>query len=138
MKAERHKLARQAGGGFWLSAPKPFNKIGVIMGNISETGLFEKLENSQEYESEEMESQEKESFKALSRKDGSYISLANDLLTNRKVVSVRRVVIAEEKLGDNYTNHIVIKLDDGTEIWSRNIAIYNPDKDGHSFYTGIK
>ena len=40
MKAERHKLARQAGGGFWLSAPKPFNKIGVIMGNISETILF--------------------------------------------------------------------------------------------------
>ena len=50
MKAERHKLARQAGGGFWLSAPKPFNIIGVIMGNISETGLFEKLAKQQKEE----------------------------------------------------------------------------------------
>jgi hypothetical protein len=50
MKAERHKLARQAGGGFWLSAPKPFNTTGVIMGNISETGLFEKLAKQQKEE----------------------------------------------------------------------------------------
>jgi hypothetical protein len=48
MKAERHKLARQAGGGFWLSAPKPFNKIGVTMGNISETILFEDLQEREE------------------------------------------------------------------------------------------
>ena len=49
MKAERHKLARQAGGGFWLSAPKPFNKIGVTMRTIKldvgREDYFESLED---------------------------------------------------------------------------------------------
>jgi hypothetical protein len=49
MKAERHKLARQAGGGFWLSAPKPFNKTGVIMRTIKldvgREDYFESLED---------------------------------------------------------------------------------------------
>ena len=49
MKAERHKLARQAGGGFWLSAPKPFNKIGITMRTIKldvgREDYFESLED---------------------------------------------------------------------------------------------
>lgn len=73
-----------------------------------------------------------------------YIVIANDMLLNKKITSVKYMSSNEADEFGWDKRPIIITLDDGTEIYPQTdeegnnggaLALYNHDKDGQSFYS---